>query len=388
MRQVWKHFPNDPDVGAIFAESLLNLSPWNQWTIEGAPQHDTPEVLQTLRSVLKIAPNHPQALHLWVHAVEGSKEPQQGISEADRLMDLQPGIVHMQHMPSHVYARAGEWQKAVEANTKSIAVYHRLSWKEGASIDYGHARHMLAYAAAMRGQSELAIHNATQILDGLTTETLQRQAGGADFYGAMRPMFLVRFGRWKELLAMPEPPAFLPYTRTMYFESRGVAFAAQKDFASAIAEQTKFEAARKILLDGKNVSNSDRQAVEIASHVLAGEILISQSKANEGIAELKTAVDLEAHMKYTEPPTWIVPTRHSLGAALVVDRRFEEAINVYQEDLKDHPNNGWALYGLYQAYTGLGKIREASQSLMAFKQAWADSDLQITSSCMCVSPKK
>ncbi len=377
MRTVWQKHPTDTDVGALFAESLLNLRPWKQWTLDGKAEPGTEEALATLRKVLSIDSLHPQALHLWIHTVEGSQHPERGNAEADKLMDLQPGLLHMQHMPGHIYSRTGQWKKTVTANVKSAAVYKRLFRQQSTGLDYAHGRHMLAYAAAMRGQSELALQQIAQIFDGMSQEQIDKTNAG--YNAAMKSMFLVRFGRWKEILALPEPGKSLSFTRAMWHEARGVAYAALKDAKNALAEQAAFDVARK--------DASDDDLLTIAQHVLAGEVFVSQKKTDEAVAELKKAVAAEDGLEYTEPPVWILPTRHTLGAILLDAGRFAEAAKVYGDDLHLHPDNGWALYGLYRCQIGLGQLKDAQRTLAGFKKAWADADMEISSSCMCLPGK-
>ena len=383
MRKVWQKHPSDPDIGALFAESLMNLRPWHQWTLDGKAQPGTEEALTTLRAVLKLDPNHPQALHLWIHAIEGSKQPERANAEADKLMDLQPGLLHMQHMPAHIYDRTGQWKKAVEANVKSAAVYKRLFWQQGKGLDYSHGRHLLAYAAAMRGQSELTMQQVGQIFNGMSADQISQFKGGSDYYVAMPSMFLVRFGRWTEILALPEPEKSHNFARAMWHEARGVAYAAQKDAKNAQAEQAAFETAKN-----EASGSGENDNLRIAGHVLAGEIFACLKETDKAVEELKKAVAIEDGVEYGEPPSWIRPTRHTLGAVLLDADRFAEAVDVFPEDLRLHPNNGWALYGLFRGYQGLGKTKDAERTLAEFKVAWADADFEITSSCMCLPAKK
>ncbi len=380
MRTVWQKHPTDTDVGALFAEAILNLRPWKQWTLDGRPEPGTEEALTALRAVLRIDSLHPQALHLWIHTIEGSQNPERGNAEADKLMDLQPGLLHMQHMPGHIYNRTGQWKKAVEANVKSAAVYKRLFRGQSQGLDYAHGRHMLAFAAAMRGQSELALLNIAQIFDGMDQSQIDK--ANSDYNAAMKSMFLVRFGRWEQILALPQPGKTLPFSRAMWHEARGVAYAAQKNSKDALAEQAAFEEARKAV-----TGSDDRALLNIAAHVLAGEVFVSLKKTDDAVAELRKAVAAEDGLAYGEPPDWILPTRHTLGAILLDAGRFADALTVFKDDLVLHPNNGWALYGLSRSYTGLGKAKEADKAMKEFKKAWVDADMEISSSCMCLPGK-
>lgn len=378
MRKVWQTHKSDPDVGALFAESLINMRPWSQWTLDGKPQPGTEEALGVLRHVLKLDRDHPQALHLWIHTIEASQTPEQGLAEADRLMDLQPGLLHMQHMPAHIYDRTGHWKKAVEANVKSAAVYRRLFYAQGQGLNYSHGRHLLSYAAAMRGQSELALQQVDQIFDGVEPGAKNT----SDYYSAMKAMFLVRFGRWAEILTLPKPDESLPFAVAMWHESRGVALAAQKNAEKVRKELEAFEAVR-----GKVEGRDNKQLIDIAGHVLLGEVLVSENKSDDAVKELQKAVELEDALPYGEPPDWIVPTRHTLGAILLDAKRYGEAAKVFTEDLRIHPHNGWALYGLFRAQTALNQTKDAAKTLTEFKSAWEDADFEISSSCMCLPDK-
>ncbi|MBV6457670.1 MAG: hypothetical protein HONBIEJF_00787 [Fimbriimonadaceae bacterium] len=375
MNVLWQKHSKDADIGALYAESILNLRPWRQWTLDGKAQPGTEEALATLQQVLRINRWHPQALHLWIHAIEGSQNPERGLAEADRLMDLQPGLLHMQHMPAHIYNRTGQWKKTIEANVKSAAVYRRLFYAQGKGLNYSHGRHMLVYAAAMRGQSELALQQLSQIFDGMEPVS----AGSSDFYTAMKSMLLVRFGRWQEVLALPQPKETQPFALAMWLEARGVAYAAQKEPEKARSELVAFDKVKEKIWSG-----DDLKLIQIASHVLAGEVQVSEGKIDEAIGELRKAVALEDRLAYTEPPDWILPTRHTLGAILLDGKRYAEAVDVFRQDLRMHPHNGWALYGLYRALSGLGKAREAADAHAQFRKAWEDADFEISSSCMCL----
>jgi tetratricopeptide (TPR) repeat protein len=379
MRAVWKKHPKDADVGAVCAESIMQLSPWDYWTPDGKPKANTQEILDVIKAALKLNSSHPQALHLYIHATEASLEPEIAVDQARKLATLQPGLYHMLHMPSHTFNQAGLWKETIDANTRSIAVYKRLLWNRGDTLDYPHARHALAYAAAMRGQSDLALQHASQILTGMRPGFAEANGGYADYTHANRIMFLVRFGKWKDILALPEPPTSQKFSRAMLFEAKGVAYAATKEHAKALEMQVEFKKAIE--------TASHKDLLGVASHQLAGEILFQSGKHDEGIEELRKAVEAEDNLEYSEPPEWIQPMRHTLGAALVEAKRYDEAIKVYNEDLRRHPNNGWSLQGLARAYEGLGKTKDSAKYSAEFKLAWAEADVATTSSCMCL-PKK
>ena len=243
MRAVWKAHPDDPDVGALFAEAMLDLRPWDQWAPDGHPQPGTEEILATLDAVLRIDVNHPLANHLYIHAVEASPHPELADAAADRLRQLQPGLAHNVHMPSHIDIRRGRWHEAIEGNLKAIAAddhYRAITGPpQGLIIVYAaHNQHMLAYAAMMTGQSDLAIQHIRAMVAGLPEDFLKEYALLVEGFVAMPLEVLVRFGRWDEILAEPDNyPDYMPFSRAFHYAARAVARAAKGDVAGARKEQ-------------------------------------------------------------------------------------------------------------------------------------------------------
>jgi len=392
MRKVWRVNPTDADVGALFAESMMDLRPWDLWLPTGDPQPGTDEVVSTLEAVLTQNPNHPLGLHLYIHAVEASPHPEKAVIPADRLRDLQPGLGHMVHMPSHIDVRLGHWAQAIEANTKAIESdrqYREQSPKQDFYRIYmAHNQHMRAYAAIMSGQSKLAITSINEMAKGIPQDWIKENALIADGFAAMPLEVLVRFGRWQEVLASPEPPDYLPISRSLRHCARGIAYAAQGDAAKAREEQTTFLAARKLVKEEAVVGNNKGFAVlDVAEHLLAGEILVREGAIDKGVAELREAVKCEDALRYSEPPDWIHPIRHALGANLLVVGRPAEAEKVYRESLARLPNDGWSLFGLAKSLRDQGKQAEAEPQAARFAEVWQSADIKITSSCFCQPSK-
>jgi tetratricopeptide (TPR) repeat protein len=387
MRKLWEAHPDDADIGALFAESLMNLRPWDLWTLQGEAQPGTEEIVTLLEKVLAADPQHPLALHLYIHAVEASPEPGRADAAADRLRDLQPGLGHLVHMPSHIDVRRGRWASAVIANQKAIAAdrtYRQMSPKQGFyNLYMAHNQHMLAFAAIMRGQSQLAIDAIQAMVAGMPAEWVRDNALIADGFTAMPLEVLVRFGRWDEVLASPEPPEYLPLARSMRYCARGVALAALGKVQEARAEQKAFFAARESIPEGTVIGNNSAEDVlKIAEHLLAGEILYREGRVEQGLAELRRAIAFEDQLRYDEPPAWIHPVRHALGAALLNEGRAEEAEQVYRDDLRRLPENGWSLFGLAGSLK-LQQKQSADEVAGRFRHVWCDADVQITSSCYC-----
>jgi tetratricopeptide (TPR) repeat protein len=390
MRKVWKQFSHDADVGALFAESLMDLRPWNLWTAEGQPQPETPEILTTLEAVMAQQPNHPLALHLYIHAIEASPTPEKGDVPADRLRDLVPGLGHMVHMPSHIDLRRGRWQQAVETNLRAIEAdrkYQQIVPQQGFYRIYmAHNHHMLAFAAMMQGESQRSLEAIRTLLAGIPRDWLEQKenAAFADGLYALPVEVLMRFGRWEELLQEPGPPESLPVARALRHFACGVALAALGRLPEARAAQQSFrEAVAKTPEDAFVGNNPAANLFAIAESMLEGEMLIKEAKMKEGLAALRVAVTKEDQLKYDEPPDWIQPVRHALGAALLRAGEAAEAESVYRADLRRWPDNGWSLYGLARSLEVQGKSREASEMRERFEKAWQRADVKLTASCFC-----
>jgi tetratricopeptide (TPR) repeat protein len=389
MRKVWHAYPDDADVGALTAEALMDLRPWDQWTLDGKSQPGTEEVLAILDAVLAKTPRHPLALHLMIHANEASPHPERAAAAADRLRDLEPGIGHLVHMPSHIDIRRGRWQEAVVANEKAIAAdkaYQAAAAQQGSYRVYmAHNHHMLAYAAMMQGESLKATQAIQGLLSDIPQEFRKKSPALVDRYVAMPYELHLRFGRWDEMLAEPQPEKSFPIASALRHYARGVAFAAKSKLDSAKSEQQAF-------LDQEHefpssVTFSKNKAIDflgIAEKMLEGEILYREGKTDAAVAALREAVRREDHLHYIEPPAWIQPSRHTLGATLMDAKRYADAETVYRDDLAHYPENGWSLYGLSRSLRLQGKTAEALTVSMRFDKAWQHADVELKSSCYCL----
>lgn len=391
MRTVWQRFPTDPDVGVFFAEAMMDLRPWDQWTREGQPQPGTEEIIATLDAVLKLNVNHPLANHLYIHAVEASPRPERADAPAARLLGLQPALAHNVHMPSHIDIRRGRWQKAIESNRLAVEAdrryYDITGPREGLLAFYSaHNQHMLAYAAMMTGQSELALRYIRDMVAELPADFVKEFALLIECFRALPMETLVRFGRWDDVLAEPEDYAdYMPFARAFHHAARAVAHAARGDTAAARKSQAVFvERAKRVPKETVFGNNSAEAVLSIITQMVEGEILVREGKLDDGFAALRAAVKEEDALRYDEPPGWVIPVRHSLGASLMNAGRYAEAEQVYRDDLARLPENGWSLYGLTES---LRKQKKSADEVAAtdarFKTVWAKADLQITSSCLC-----
>src|SRR5215475_11720042 len=391
MREVWKKYPDDPDVGALFAEAMMNLRPWDQWMPDGKPQPGTDEIIATLDAVLELNPEHPLANHLYIHAVEASPNPERAMTAADRLRNLQPGLAHNVHMPSHIDIRTGQWLKAVHTNEKAVEAdeRHRKIFgptKGFLNVYVAHNRAMLAYAAMMTGQRDLAMKHIRAMVTETPADFLEENALQAEATVAMPLEVMVRFGMWDEILAERENYSDeMWFTRAFHQAARAIAYAAKGDTASARKAQSVFLERAKLVPKEDFLSNNTCEALlGIAIPMVEGEILIAEGKIDSGIEQLRAAIQKEEALKYDEPPGWMIPVRHSLGAVLMKQQRFAEAEQVYREDLARLPETGWSLFGLAESLRKQKKnADEVAQTQAKFKKVWAKADLAITSSCLC-----
>ena len=391
MREVWKKHPQDADVGALFAEAMMDLRPWDQWTLEGEAQPGTDEILATLDAVLKLNAKHPFANHLYIHAVEASPNPERADLAAERLLNLQPGLAHNVHMPSHIDIRRGRWHKAIAGNLKAIEAdrsYRKIVGKPQGLVPLyaAHNRHMLAYAAMMTGQSDLALKHIRQMVKELPAEFLKEYATAAEGFVALPLEVMVRFGRWNEILEEPDNYAeHMPFTRAFHKAARAIALAARRDIPNARAEQKAFHERAALVPKETTMGNNTGEAIlAVIGRMLEGEILVAEGKLDEGLHELNEAAKLEDAFRYDEPPGWMIPLRHVIGATLMRAQRFAEAEQVYREDLRRLPDNGWSLYGLSESLRQQGKSGDETAATRAkFQQTWAKADTKITSSCLC-----
>ena len=388
MRTVWRAHPEDADVGCLFAESLMDLRPWDLWKEDGSPQPGTDEVVATLERVLQLAPNHPGANHLWVHVVEASPHPERGIAAADRLTRLVPGAGHMVHMPAHIYSRVGRWGDASAANVRAIEAdrkYRELSPRQGFySVYMAHNPHFLSWASQMEGRSEAALQAARGMLATIPEDFVRESAFYADGYMNVEIETLMRFGRWEDLLAIPEPPDYLPITRAFRHFARGAAFATLGRLDEAAKAQADFRNSLGNVTDAMVVGNNPaRLVLSIAEHQLAGEILNRQGDVDGAVRELREAVRIEDSLRYNESPDWLLPVRHALGAVLVRAKRWPEAEAVYRDDLAKHAENGWALWGLARALRAQERLADADAVQARFRKAWKRADVSLESTCYC-----
>jgi tetratricopeptide (TPR) repeat protein len=386
MREVARQFPDDLEAGTFFADSMMNLRPWNLWTVDGAPQPGTEELVATLERVIAKNPNHPGALHLYIHAVEASKEPGRAEAAADRLRPLMPGAGHLVHMPSHIYWRIGRYADAVTVNTVA-ADADRAYFKTAnpspiyRGLYYPHNIDFIWQSASMQGRSAETIRAAREFASNAPPEMI-KQMPDMETAPVAPIVALVRFGRWDEVLAYPAPPREWPYTSGVWHYARGVAFNAKGQAEGATRELRALEGILQSVPPERTVAFFFRtkNVLQLAANLLAGEIAAKAGDFSTAERLLRAAVAEQDSHWFTEPPPWYFPVRQSLGAVLLQAGRASDAEQVYREDLRRNPANGWSLFGLAQSLRAQGKTAEAAQVDESFRKAWTQADVKLTAS--------
>ena len=381
MARVAAEFPHNPEAQVLYADALMNLAPWNYWEA-GQPRPGTGEIITSLERVLAADTNHPGACHLFIHAEE-AHAPARAVGCAERLASLMPGAGHLVHMPAHIYIRVGRYADAITSNEH--AVHADESYFEGpqetrnglyGKAYYPHNYHFLSFAAAMAGNSHVAIGSARKTMERIDpvvagqTPWIENVTG--ILYGA-----LVTFGRWDEIMAQPIPSTDLPYARGIARYARGIAYAEKKQWAEAAGSLDSLAMIQQRFPEGEN-----KKALAIALESLEGEMALRAGNLDRAINHFTRAVELEDQLGFAEPPTWYYPARHSLGHALLIARRAVEAEAVYRKDLVHFPENGWSLKGLEQSLRAQGRTSEAKEVELRFDRAWRAADVQIESSRM------
>jgi tetratricopeptide (TPR) repeat protein len=387
MLELHNRYPNDLDAAALYAEALMDLSPWDYWARDKRPYPETRKVMGVLDSVLDRNPNHPLAIHLYIHIVEYAR-PELAEEGAERLWKLAPGAGHLVHMPSHIFRRVGRYEDASRSNEDAIAAdedYIAQCRAQGVYplAYYPHNIHFLWDSATMEGRSRVAIDaarkSAAKIPEGAWREVpLLHQF-------LVAPLFAyTRFGEWDVILSEPRPPQDSPFWTGVWHYARGLAFSAKDELRDASTELTKLEKiANEPSLDGIRVTfsrNGAKAILDIATEVLAGEIAAKKGDYDTAVARLHRAVLLEDNLIYNEPPDWHVPVRQSLGAVLLEAGRPAEAESIYWQDLGQNRENGWSLFGLMQSLRVQGNEKEAAAIGERFKAAWKRADMQLSAS--------
>jgi hypothetical protein len=395
MGRLAEKYPDDLDAWVLYAEAMMNLHPWDYWTKEGQPRPWTPKILETLEYVIKRNPDHPMANHLYIHAIEASKNPEKALPSAERLGKAVPGAGHLVHMPAHIYIRVGMYHEGTLANERAVKSDNEYVTQCHAQGIYPlgyipHNHHFLWATATLEGREQLSL-DAAQSTSDLVDEQVMRQPGmGLLQHYWVIPLYgYVRFGKWDAILNYPKPDDELLYPRGVWHYARGMAFLAKGEFDRATSELKQVELiAADDTLQEVVILNNAQNLMQIADKVLEGEIAAANKDYDTAVRLLGEAIDLQDGLQYNEPPDWFFPVRHNLGAVLLEANRPVEAEKVFKEDLEEFPKNGWSLYGLMKSLLAQGRESQALLVKAQFEEAWKYSDIQLTSPRILVPPDK
>jgi hypothetical protein len=389
MRNLVRVYPDDLDAQTLFAEALMDTMPWDYWAKDRSPKPETEEALAALRFVLTRSPNHPGANHFYIHAVEAGPNPELGLPSADRLLGYAPAAGHLVHMPSHIYIRVGQYRDAIMANEKAVAAdqsYLRQSRAQGfyPGVYYPHNIHFLWWALLFEGRSKDALTTAEQAAQYAADNSCSpSKALEAPRFRHLPWLTQLRFGRWDEVLRVPQPAATNDFAldRAIWHFVRGLALAAQAKAELAAEEH----AALTYLCQGEALKKLDNPhlpataLVSVAEAWLAARVESAKGNRAAAVHQLERAVALEDAMPYMEPAYWPIAARPALGAALLENGDAARAESIFREDLRRSPRNGWGLLGLERSLRMQGKTEAADLVLQEFRQAWqrADTPLEL-----------
>jgi len=388
MGDVYTDFSHDGDVGALYAESLMNLQPWDYWTVEGEPKGRITEVVGVLERVIREHPDHAGAKHFYIHAVEASKNPDRAVAAAEDLIDMVPGSGHLVHMPSHIFIRVGRYGDAAASNIIAIEAdraYFADAPEPGLyAMYYGHNLHFLSFASMMSGNYEQAMQAARDIEAEIPEAALREYAGLIDGIMPNTLHVMIRFGKWEEILEEPDYADYRLMSRATWAYARSVANSALGRTEQARVEMAEFERRVSLVPDEWYVMNNPvGNILPIARAMMRGELLYREGKKEEAFAIMREGIAIEDKLIYDEPPAWMLPVRHALGALLVESGEYSEAEKLYREDLEKNRGNGWALVGLRESLIGQKKMSEAMGLDDRIAEAFASADTVVESSCFC-----
>lgn len=381
MRDLAQGYPNDLDAATLYAQSIMNLKPWELWDAKGLPWEGTPQILSVLESVLKRDPHHLGAIHYYIHAVEASPDPGRALAYASILPSVAPPIGHLVHMPAHIYVRTGYYLAAEKACLKAARLdeNHIESSPDMFTVmSYLHDLYFLAAAASMDGHY-LTARNASSKLAERVGPHVKAMRQLEPFL-TVEAAVLVRFHHWDDILKQPQPAATLKIANSMWHFSRGMAFAATGMITEAEKEGQALADTQQASSDeifGMSATNKTGDILKIASEVLAAKLASARHKRGQAVSHLRDAVAIQDNLKYSEPPSWFYPLRESLGATLFLDGQTSEAEQVFRDDLRRNPKNPRSLFGLLQILRSRGQSHETDVLQKEFDTTWQGSLQQL-----------
>ncbi|KAL7794734.1 hypothetical protein V8C43DRAFT_314739 [Trichoderma afarasin] len=408
METAYKQFSDDLDIVVLYADALMNLTPWAMWDPYSGKPGPNARTLDACAAVSRAltqkgADEHPGLLHLHIHLMEMSRTPEVAVPSADLLRGLVPDSGHLNHMPSHIDVLIGDYRSAAAANTAAVKADAKFVEKIGGMNMYtfyqAHDYHSLIYAAMMCGQSRVALDNCTHLEEAIPEKLLVVEsppmADWLEAFCAVRPHALIRFGRWNDIinLTLPANQSLYCVTTATIHYAKGVAYAATGNVTEALRQQAFFiEALSRVPSSRMDYPNKCVDILKVAVEMLAGEIEYRRGNYEVAFEHLRQSIHLDDRLLYSEPWGWMQPARHAYAALLLEQGLVEEAATAYAEDLgldeslprgHQHPNNIWALRGYHECLTLLGRTAEAKLLELPLKLATCLTDIPVQSSCFC-----
>ena len=408
MREVHRGFPEDLDVATLFAEAIMNRTPWALWDLETGDVAEgalTAEAVEVLEGALRRdgAYEHPGLLHMYIHLMEMSPHPERALKAADALRTLVPDAGHLCHMPTHIDVLCGHYERVVSSNHAAVLADRKFLDHRGPLNFYSlyrcHNHHFKIYGAMWLGRYRTAIETAEEMISTLPEELLRQEsppmADWLEGFLSMKQHVYVRFGKWREIIDqdLPEDRDLLCMTTATLLYAKAVAFAATERVSEAERHAELFEEAAGNVPGSRTIfNNTCRDILKIAHEMVKGEIEYRKRNHDAAFAHLERSVALDDSLPYDEPWGWMQPTRHALGALLLEQGHVDRAAFVYRADLGldstlpralHHPDNVWSLRGYHECLTRLGRDGEASLVKQRLDLAQARADVAITSSCFC-----
>ncbi|WP_425043702.1 hypothetical protein [Primorskyibacter sp. S87] len=410
MRKVNAAFPDDLDVACLFAEALMNRTPWLLWDLktgqprEGASTVEARAVLERAFDELPGAWSHPGLLHMYIHLMEMSPTPEKALLHGDRLMDLVPDSGHLVHMATHIDVLCGDYQNVVRRNRQAAVVDRKYEAAAGGENFYTvyriHNVHFEAYGAMFLGQPDVALAASEELMRMLPEDVIRFFPDLFESFYGKKIHVMVRFGMWQAILDEPFPPdaELFCYTTAAMHQARTIALANLGRSGEAQMERETAVAARKAVPESRLVFNNTAEDVlMIGEAMMDGELAYKSGQVEEGLGHLRRSVELDDSLVYDEPWGWMQPTRHALGALLMEAGQFEEAEAVYRADLGlddtlaracQHPGNVWSLHGLHECLGRRGEEVEARHIKLQLDKAAARATVPIHASCFCRSKSR
>jgi len=384
MRDLSKKYRDDLDAATLFAESGMNLHPWGLWHVDGTPEAGTEEIVATLESVIRRDPNHLGAIHYYIHATEASPNPERALAGANRLAALAPAAGHIVHMPAHVYIRTGDYEAAVKTNEEAAAVdraYIKASGAQGIypMMYYSHNLHFIAMCASMIGNYAEAKKNADLLVANVGSHVKDMPP----LEGFMTiPMAVdVRFHKWSDILAMPQPDPGMKITTGFWHFARGMALAGTGKLSDAEAEYKIVSQAEQNtppdMVFAMPINNKAKDIMKISEDVLGAKIAMARKDNVQAISLLTAAVAIQDTLKYGEPPDWFFPVRESLGGALLINGDAAGAEKVFRADLDRNLRNPRSLFGLQQALKAQEQDYDAGFVESQFRDSWKGGEVKV-----------